>query len=1179
MAFENLNYSTEDMDNESIQDKIDAATITIQKLTKGNLENLRVDIKDSASSLTMRGKNGDYIGKVQDNENLTFLGETKTIDHNGVKKLFLKVETNGKIGFVSADYVKGDVSCKPSAISTTPVAASTTPVVASTTPVEEIKLYGITPSVLTSYQDRVINTGAFDGFGSGFESESDLVAFNDKMDEYKNSFELLEKMEHPKVKLLLTFINLWIDKANNVKNNQLLDSWFEDEKTIDDGIQKVTNKIQELLSSTNVNNPAELNNIILEIFNIINKVESEESVIDNVSQIQDLIINGSISTGSGRNKTNTPYNDFNSSLPKLLELSSGGMITDGNTKKTTEIARDYIMHTELKVNFEQLQELRNVGDITEDQLVELGFDRSITKELQKDLKEKWTTAQEESNKHRDKYAEQLELKLNRVPTQKEISDHIGIATDEYIKSGFLTTQLIEHKIEFGGVTGDLADFYSEYTGAWQTFEEWIGDNGPELALMLVPMAGGMILVGALAKAGSFAMKSAHAAKILGTINKGGFVGGGVNGAGFYTGMTVTNNVMYNRAMFDQWNTVDAMKFAVGFNLFNALKLIPKFKNLEYGTMTTPQQAGALLYETIGFTAADYGLETTLGTKKVTWEQILSQLPQDMLFNALFLGAGKFATKGKQKQENNPYSEKEVVNERQALADQIRRDEGNGVFDEVGKTETKAKEKSQNKSDIEIQKTKTEFDNKISQQEVEIKIIDTDLEIVNSKISAKEKQIAEAKTRVDEYIPNSQAVKNAKNKLEQEKKRLGNNEDVSVNLKDKEKYGLSAKAKNGDIIVKLENNLEKIIKEEKLKHEKKVLGPLNKELGTLQSEQAALSGKKTLAETNLSSTKKEYESKVEEHNNTIKEIEQKKKEIEEKAKKDGEKESNVDISEILEKDLNTLKEGGDSIKHLNFETKLKDGEYIISGPDGYKMTFIKKEGAIDALNTQLGNNISKIDLLVKSGEKEALAKLNSLSKNTEGFNIDGKNIRFKKEGDSYKLQEVTPEGIKDLDINTLSTKQNELLLDKMISADGVSKIKDFIDKITPENIFTKTEKDGIIKKYGVIKGKEFLNKTVGNIKKDILDGGKWTVNSTRWLLTGGKGNTFGKGKILGGLAMNEGWELRTDTDHYMNNFFSLEHLGTTAGNILLFRQVGIIRGLAYNALLEEGLEKLTGKEHL
>jgi hypothetical protein len=42
-------------------------------------------------------------------------------------------------------------------------------------------------------------------------------------------------------------------------------------------------------------------------------------------------------------------------------------------------------------------------------------------------------------------------------------------------------------------------------------------------------------------------------------------------------MTATNNLMHERAIFDQWNAVDAAKFAVGFNLFNALKLVPGFK--------------------------------------------------------------------------------------------------------------------------------------------------------------------------------------------------------------------------------------------------------------------------------------------------------------------------------------------------------------------------------------------------------------------------------------------------------------------------------------------------------------------------------------------------------------------------------------------------------------------------
>ena len=55
MAFEKLNYSTEEqIDEESIQDKIDDGLLDITKLTQENLKNLKVDMLDSNSYIKIR---------------------------------------------------------------------------------------------------------------------------------------------------------------------------------------------------------------------------------------------------------------------------------------------------------------------------------------------------------------------------------------------------------------------------------------------------------------------------------------------------------------------------------------------------------------------------------------------------------------------------------------------------------------------------------------------------------------------------------------------------------------------------------------------------------------------------------------------------------------------------------------------------------------------------------------------------------------------------------------------------------------------------------------------------------------------------------------------------------------------------------------------------------------------
>jgi hypothetical protein len=49
------------MDNESIQDKIDAKKHEISELTKEDLRELKVDIQNKNSSLTLRDDDGNYL--------------------------------------------------------------------------------------------------------------------------------------------------------------------------------------------------------------------------------------------------------------------------------------------------------------------------------------------------------------------------------------------------------------------------------------------------------------------------------------------------------------------------------------------------------------------------------------------------------------------------------------------------------------------------------------------------------------------------------------------------------------------------------------------------------------------------------------------------------------------------------------------------------------------------------------------------------------------------------------------------------------------------------------------------------------------------------------------------------------------------------------------------------------
>lgn len=105
MSFENVNYSTSDKINETIQDKIDNQKINIKNITKKNITKLKVDILDSKSSLKVRDENWNILWRLNDNEEITFNWETLIKN----KKLFLWFNFNWKIWYISADYVKWDI--------------------------------------------------------------------------------------------------------------------------------------------------------------------------------------------------------------------------------------------------------------------------------------------------------------------------------------------------------------------------------------------------------------------------------------------------------------------------------------------------------------------------------------------------------------------------------------------------------------------------------------------------------------------------------------------------------------------------------------------------------------------------------------------------------------------------------------------------------------------------------------------------------------------------------------------------------------------------------------------------------------------------------------------------------------------------------------------------------------
>jgi len=107
-----FNYSTTEKVDWTIQDLIDTWTLTLASLTWVKLQHLKADIDDAKNSyLRIRDDNWKIIWRLKEweKEEITFL-DKKEISTKNWNKVFLKIQTWKTTWWVSADYMKADIS-------------------------------------------------------------------------------------------------------------------------------------------------------------------------------------------------------------------------------------------------------------------------------------------------------------------------------------------------------------------------------------------------------------------------------------------------------------------------------------------------------------------------------------------------------------------------------------------------------------------------------------------------------------------------------------------------------------------------------------------------------------------------------------------------------------------------------------------------------------------------------------------------------------------------------------------------------------------------------------------------------------------------------------------------------------------------------------------------------------
>jgi len=346
MAFDNLNYSTENMDDNSVQDRIDALSASVrndlsalkQETLITSLGSGRVDIRDSWSFLYFRDRNGNEIGRLDDNTNVTILDDH--IFWEGTK-VFLHVRLdNGRIGYVSADYIKAE--SEPDSITgenpdtPNPDRPTTPRPEGPTQPRPE----GPTipdpenPTQPNTIEDTEVIPHASRAWfrdGQPYLIAPDGTIEMQELDELPNLW-----LTHPG---LTEYLMIWVSKAQQ-EADWIFGRYFrDDDEIISEQVENVLWKLIELETAINQNprNTSNEDSILNEIFDFILIAEWQEAIISNHEEIHTLLLDDSISPERKR--------------LRVYHLSREWILDHGNANEVQNLLADEL----LQADYENIQ--------------------------------------------------------------------------------------------------------------------------------------------------------------------------------------------------------------------------------------------------------------------------------------------------------------------------------------------------------------------------------------------------------------------------------------------------------------------------------------------------------------------------------------------------------------------------------------------------------------------------------------------------------------------------------------------------------------------------------------------------------------------------------------------------------------------------------------------------------
>lgn len=695
MSFERIesfDYSTENMDNESIQDKIDAKTLEISQLTKESLKELKVDIQNENSSLTLRDNDGNYLGKVRDNEVLIYEGEAKPVEYKGSQKLFLKVRTKtGKVGFVSADYLKAKVNQDKIHVQK---AANDWEIKAPVAPIKQEKAKKETNSkkeeksttiewiqeknnqqqtkevsweknkeLETADKNKTNNIETLSNitvWGLDAYSKADKFSWLDiwnnvevsrEMVNFQQNIESLqnyhEKINNPHIQLLLTVLPIWTDAARQKAQEQWsIGGLIDDKEKILAYIDSIESKFNTLINTQwEIDYKNEINNIFSDILKAEN---DEEDIIDNIEDVQKILLN-------------TSEKSVEDDKATILKLMAGSFATDGNTKKVLEFTRNEIIKNspEIKEKIEQILNIESFESIDAQYFINLWLNSEQAKDLVSDLEEKRTEIHSYSTKQRELFKTEI-LKHQPELSGQDLTDRIddAINASVHMRLRDLSIQWVANNLIHNSQSNDsFTTLYKDLDSFSQSASEWLGDNLAMIVVSLIPMWAAFTAVWLAGKAWRAAYLWLQASKftkiqtvwnIVGHTWKAATFGRNMaKWAIFYEALNATNNGLYldkNQdltEMFNGWDDAsEVLKMSLTFGIFGmlqkSLKIIPEWQTLKSTANKELFKRGitALSAEWAAFSGIEVWIDFTQGELK-TWEEYIEVFASWVLMWAAF----------------------------------------------------------------------------------------------------------------------------------------------------------------------------------------------------------------------------------------------------------------------------------------------------------------------------------------------------------------------------------------------------------------------------------------------------------------------------------------------------------------------------------------------------------------